>query len=87
VDLTSCILGKFSVVPIFVARRFQERIDTTDPSCESWNYLLRRLSFNFENLTPSSPFRDSDSCCKSMKRIRRTQLAHVYLKHELQQIP
>jgi len=27
------------------------------PSVESWNYFLRRLSCNVENLTPSAPFR------------------------------
>ena len=57
-DLTSCNLGKFSVVPIFVARRFKGRLDARDPSGEIWNYLLRRLFFNVENLTPSTPFRD-----------------------------
>ena len=57
VDLTICILGKFSVVPIFVAGRFQVRLDARASSSEIWNYLLRRLSFNFENLTPSTPFR------------------------------
>jgi len=57
-DLTSCILGKFLVVHTFVARRFQVRLDTRTPSGGSWNDLLRRLSCNVEDLTPSTPFRD-----------------------------
>ena len=28
------------------------------PSGESWNYLSRMLSYNIEDLTPSTPFRD-----------------------------
>jgi len=57
-DLTSCIMGKFFVVHTFVARRFQVRLDTRDPSGESWNYLLRSLSCNVEDLVPSTAFRD-----------------------------
>jgi len=58
VDLTSCILGKVLVVHPFVARRFQVRLDARVPSGEIWNYLLRRISCNVEDLTPSTPFRD-----------------------------
>jgi len=58
VDLTSCNLGKFLVVPTFVARHFQVHLDARAPSCECWNYLVRRLSCNAEDLTPSTPFRD-----------------------------
>ena len=53
-DLTSCILVKFLVVHTFVARRFQVRLDARAPSGESSNYLLRRLSCNVEDLTPST---------------------------------
>jgi len=38
-DMTRCKLGKFLVVPTFVARRLQVRKDVRDPSGESWNYL------------------------------------------------
>jgi hypothetical protein len=73
VDLTICILSKFLVVHSFVARRFGVRLDASAPSGEIWNYLLRRISCNVEDLTTSTPFRDL------------TQLAYVYLKHVLQQ--
>jgi len=39
-DLTTCNLGKFLVVPTFVAKRLQVRLDARAPSGESWNYLL-----------------------------------------------
>jgi len=52
----SCNLGKILVVPSFVARHFQVRLDARAPSGECWNYLLRRLSCNVEDLTPSTPF-------------------------------
>ena len=57
-DLTNCFLGKFYVVHTFDARRFQVRLNARAPSGESWNYLLRRLSCNVEELTTSTPFRD-----------------------------
>jgi len=57
-DMTCCILGKFLVVPTFVARRLQGRKDARDPSGESWNYLSRRLSCRFEEMTASTSFRD-----------------------------
>jgi len=57
-DLTSCILCKYLVVHTFVARRFQVRLDARAPSVESWSYLLRRLSCNVEDITPSTLFRD-----------------------------
>jgi len=55
-DLTSCNLSKLLVVHTFVARRFQGRLDARVPSGEIWNYLLRRLSCNVEDLTASTPF-------------------------------
>jgi len=58
VVLTSCILDKFLVDSTFVARRFQVRLDARVPSGESWNYLLRSLSCNVEDITHSAPFRD-----------------------------
>jgi len=58
VDLTSCNVGKFLVVTTFVARYFQVRLDARAPSGECWNYLLRRLSCNVEELPPSTLFRD-----------------------------
>jgi len=58
VDLTSFILGKFLVVHIFVARRFEVRLDDSAPSGECWKYLLKRLSCKVEDLTTSTPFRD-----------------------------
>ena len=58
VDLSSSILGKFLVVHTVVARRFQVRLDARAPSGEIWNYLLKRMSCNFEDLTPSTPFWD-----------------------------
>jgi len=42
--LTSCNEGKFRVVPTFVERRLQVRLDARAPNDESWNYLSRRLS-------------------------------------------
>ena len=57
-DLTICILGKILVVHTFVARRFQVRLDARAPSGEIRIYLLRRMSCNVEDLTPSTPFRD-----------------------------
>jgi len=38
-DLTSCNVGKFLLVPTFLARRLLVRLDARDPSGESWNYL------------------------------------------------
>jgi len=57
-DMTRCNLGKFLVVPTFYARRLQVRQDARTPSGESWNYLSRRLSCNFAEITLSTPFRD-----------------------------
>jgi len=57
-DLTTCNVGKFLVVPTFVARRLQVILDARAPSGESWNYLSRRLSLNVKDITPSTPFRD-----------------------------
>jgi len=53
-DVTRCNLDKFLVVPTFVARRLQVRLDARAPSGEIWNYLSRRLSCNVEYLTPST---------------------------------
>ena len=38
-DLTSCNLGKFLVVPTFLARRLQVRLDARAPTGGIWNYL------------------------------------------------
>jgi len=57
-DMTRCNLGKFLVVPTFVARRLQVRKDARDPSGESWNYLSKRQSCFFAQKTASMPFRD-----------------------------
>jgi len=45
--LTRCNLGKFLVVPTFVARRLHSCKDARHPSNESWNYFWRRLASNF----------------------------------------
>ena len=55
-DLTTCILGLILVVPTFDPRHFQVGLDARAPSGESWNYLLRRLFCNVEDLTASTPF-------------------------------
>ena len=58
-DLKSCKLGKFLVVPTFIARRLYVRLNARAPSGESWNYLSRMLYCNIEeDLTPSTPYRD-----------------------------
>jgi len=57
-DMGRCNLGKFLVVPTFVASRLQVRKDARDPSGESWNYLSRSQSCNFTEKTASTPFRD-----------------------------
>jgi len=46
-DLTHCIMGKFLVVPTFVARHLHSCKDARDPSSEIWNYFSRRLTSNF----------------------------------------
>jgi len=53
-----CNLGKFLVVPTFVARRLPVCKDARDPSGESWNYLSKRQSCNFTVKTASTQFRD-----------------------------
>ena len=55
-DMKSCNLVKFLVVPTFVARRLQVRQDARVPSGESWNYLYRRPSCNFAEINSSTPF-------------------------------
>ena len=57
-DMARCNLGKFLVVPTFVARLLQVCKDARDPSGESWNYLSRRQSCNFTEKTVSTQFRD-----------------------------
>jgi len=57
-DMGHCNLGKFLVVPTFVASRLSVRKDARDPSGESWHYLSRRQSCNFAEKTASTPFRD-----------------------------
>jgi hypothetical protein len=56
--MTRCNVGKFLIVPTFVVRRLQVRKDARDPSGQSWNYLSRRLSCNFAEMTASMPFTD-----------------------------
>jgi hypothetical protein len=56
--MTRCNLGKFLVVPTFVARRLHICNDATDPSGESWNHLSRRPFCNFAEITTSTPFKD-----------------------------
>jgi hypothetical protein len=57
-DMARCNLGKFLVVPTFVAKRHQVSKDARDPSGERWNYLSRRQSCNFTEKTVSTRFRD-----------------------------
>jgi len=57
-DMARCKLGKFLVVPTFVARRLQVCKDARNPSGESGNYLSRRQSCNFTEKTASMQFRD-----------------------------
>jgi hypothetical protein len=56
-DLARCILGKFSIVPTFVARCIDVCTDAREPSGDGWNYLSKRLSSNFAEMTASTPFR------------------------------
>ena len=56
--MTRCKLGKFLVVPTFVDSSLHSCNDASDPSSKSWNYLSRRLSCNFAEMTSSTPFRD-----------------------------
>jgi len=55
--MTRLTLGKFLVVPTFVARRLQVRKDARDPSGKSWNHLSRMLSCNYAEKSSSTPFR------------------------------
>ena len=57
-NMTGRNLGKFLVVPTFVARRLHLCKNATDPSSESWNYLSRRLSCNFSEMIVFTPLRD-----------------------------
>jgi len=77
-DLTSCILCKYLVFHTFVARRFQVRLDARAPSVESWSYLLRRLSCNVEDITPSTPFRDLILATNLWKEATDTISLHVF---------
>ena len=72
-DLKSCNLGKYLVVPTFLARRLQVRLDARASSGESWNYLQRSLSGNVKDLIPSTPFRDL-ILATYLSRERRTLL-------------
>jgi len=56
-NMTGCNLGKFLVVPTFVARRLHLCKDARDPSGESMNYLSRRLSCNFAEIIALKSFR------------------------------
>jgi hypothetical protein len=57
-DLTRCKVGMFLVVPTFFARHLHVRKYVRDTSGEVWNYLSRRRSCNFSEMTASTPFRD-----------------------------
>jgi len=46
-DMARYNLGKYLVVPTFVASRLQVCKDARDPSGEIWNYLSRKQSSNF----------------------------------------
>jgi len=77
-DTTRCNLGKLLVVPTFVAKRLQVRKDARDPSGESWNYLSRRLSCNFAEMTSSTPYRDLWETPTI-----KLSVTNVYSKHDL----
>jgi len=83
--LAHSILGKFLGVgchyfplpldvPTFVARCLHVHNDARDPSSERWNRGREMLSGNFAEMTTSTPFRGSFTCCKSMTWDRRLYL-------------
>ena len=74
-DMARCNLGKFLVVPNFVARRLQVCKDARDTSGESWNYLSRRQSCNFTEKTASTQFRDL-FLARNLRQVGQT---HSYL--------
>jgi hypothetical protein len=53
-----CILGKFFVVPTFVTKCLHVGKDVRDPGGKRWNYLSRKPSSMFAEITASIPFRD-----------------------------
>jgi len=57
-NMTGRNLGKFLVVPTFVARRLHLYKDARDPSGKSWKYLSRRMSCNFAEMIALTSFRD-----------------------------
>jgi len=74
-DMPRCNLGKFLVVPTFVARRLQVCKDARYPSGESWNYLSRRQACNFTEKTASTQFRNM-FLATNLRQVRQT---HTYL--------
>jgi len=50
-DLTTCNLGKFLVVPTFVARHLQVRLDARAPSGESWTLCREGCTVMLETLS------------------------------------
>jgi len=75
-DLVRFILGKFLVIPTFVARCLHACKDARDPSGKRWNYLSKSLSGNFAEMTASSPSRYV-SCHKSTTKKRRWHLGYL----------
>jgi len=87
-DMTRCNLGKFLVVPTFVARRLQVRKDAREPSGESWNYLSRRQSCNFAE----NPLLSNLEICFFLQIYKKwatptlkLSVMNVYSKHDLRQ--
>jgi len=54
-NMTGCNLVKLLVVPNYSLQLCK---DARDSSGECWNYLSRKLSCNFAEMTASPPFRD-----------------------------
>jgi len=74
-DMARYNLGKYLVVPTFVASRLQVCKDARDPSGEIWNYLSRRQSSNFTEKTASTQFRDLFPA----RNLRQVVQTHTYL--------
>jgi len=74
-DIARSNLGKFLVVPTFVARRLQVCKDARDPIGEGWNYMSRMQSCNFTEKTVSTQFRD----LFLVRNLRKVGQTHTYL--------
>ena len=84
-NMTGCNLSQFLVVTTFVARCLHLYKYARHPSGESRNYLSRRLSCNFAEMTASTPLR----ICfllqiydKGATATIKFCLTNVYSKHE-----